>query len=107
MRARGGSDERLLVCFKKMQRISTNVVVCALQDGGIGCKGKIPWRLAKDMKYFRELTVKYGRRPGEALNAVLMGRNTWSSIPKKFRPLNNRINVLLSRDREFRERNEG
>jgi len=34
-------------------------------------------------------------------NVVVMGRNTWESIPEKFRPMPNRINVVLSRNKDY------
>ena len=51
------------------------------------------------MKYFRKLTtgeVGVGRP-----NAVIMGRKTWDSIPEKFRPLPNRLNIVLTRNKGF------
>ena len=31
-------------------------------------------------------------------NAVVMGRKTWDSIADKFRPLRDRINIVLTRE---------
>ncbi|CDO93617.1 unnamed protein product [Kluyveromyces dobzhanskii CBS 2104] len=47
------------------------------------------------MKYFRQLTS--ATRDTSLRNAVVMGRKTWDSIPPKFRPLPNRLNVVVSR----------
>lgn len=38
-------------------------------------------------------------------NIVVMGRNTWESLPKKFKPLPDRINVVLSSNEEFQKNN--
>jgi len=54
---------------------------------GIGYEGGIPWRIPEDLKYFRDLTEG---------NVVIMGRKTWDSLPSKYRPLPNRINVVIS-----------
>lgn len=32
------------------------------------------------------------------LNALIMGRKTWDSIPPRFRPLSSRLNVVITRD---------
>ncbi|KAG7191456.1 dihydrofolate reductase [Scheffersomyces spartinae] len=67
------------------------IVAALLPELGIGYQGKLPWRLSKEIKYFRDVTT------GNKRNAVVMGRNTWNSIPNKFRPLKGRLNVVLSR----------
>lgn len=52
---------------------------------GIGKNNSIPWHLSCDLKWFKQLTTH---------NVVVMGRNTWESLPRK--PLPNRINIVLS-----------
>ncbi|KAJ3598165.1 hypothetical protein NHX12_001678 [Muraenolepis orangiensis] len=80
-----------------------NCIVAVCPDRGIGYKGDLPWhptRLNNEFKHFRRLTVT--RTPGaeDRRNVVIMGRRTWFSIPEKNRPLNDRINIVLSRQLE-------
>lgn len=72
-----------------------SIVVAHDSELGIGKTGALPWRLKEDMKHFREMTTN-----GEH-NVVIMGRKTWESIPEKFRPLPNRINVVISRSTTY------
>jgi len=70
-------------------------VVATERSRGIGKDGGLPWKLPGDMAYFKALTST--TRDGKRVNAVVMGRKTWDSIPDKFRPLPGRLNVVLSR----------
>lgn len=54
----------------------------------IGVRGKLPWHIPMDLKWFKMNT--YG-------SAVIMGRKTWDSLPKK--PLPGRLSIVLSRKR--------
>ncbi|KAF8622481.1 hypothetical protein AX15_006997 [Amanita polypyramis BW_CC] len=74
------------------------IIVAATKTNGIGRNSGLPWRLAKEMKYFARAT---SNAPEGAINTVVMGRNTWESIPKKFRPLPNRMNVVISRNKDY------
>lgn len=74
------------------------VVACDCQRG-ISKNGILPWHLPGDMKYFQELTSK--RTTADQDNLVIMGRRTWESIPLASRPLKNRINIVLSRQKEL------
>jgi len=68
-----------------------NVAVAITGNGGIGLKGGLPWpHLKTDMALFSKRTTGAGK------NAVLMGKNTWLSIPERRRPLKNRTNIIIS-----------
>lgn len=69
-----------------------DILVACTKRGGIGKDGAIPWYLPPDLKYFRTITMETAG--AGAVNAVIMGRNTWYSLPK--RPLAGRLNVVLS-----------
>lgn len=69
-------------------------------EHGIGKAGGLPWHLPGDLKHFKTLTTQTASAAQQ--NAVLMGRKTWASIPEKFRPLPNRINLVLTRDKQLK-----
>lgn len=62
---------------------------------GIGLNGDIPWSIKEDMVHFRRITTSV--KDSKNVNVVLMGRKTWESIPKENRPLEKRINIVLTR----------
>lgn len=72
--------------------VNFSVILAATEEGVIGHNGGIPWNLKGDKLHFKSVTQN---------SMVIMGRKTWESIPAKFRPLPNRINVVLSRNPEF------
>ena len=67
-----------------------NIIVSHCRNRGIGVKNKLPWRLSADLKNFKELTI------GNGNNAVIMGRNTWVSLPSEYKPLPKRENIVLT-----------
>ncbi|KAK3783410.1 hypothetical protein RRG08_033671 [Elysia crispata] len=77
-----------------MSKAKLNVVVAACNNMGIGINGKLPWRLKQDMAFFKKITSS--TNDPERKNVVIMGKNTWLSIPAKFRPLSGRVNIVLS-----------
>ena len=111
-----------------------NRVVAICKNKGIGHQGKLPWDLPMDMAHFKKVTSKtfdYENDKFEFLsqnilnnskdifkpnleienkpvakNMVVMGRSTYESIPMKFRPLKDRINVVMSKNKEYRDKNK-
>jgi dihydrofolate reductase / thymidylate synthase len=71
-----------------------SIIVAIEKNNGIGKDNKIPWSLSEDLKYFKKITSQTVDPLKK--NAVIMGRKTWESIPEKYKPLSNRINVVIS-----------
>lgn len=66
---------------------------------GIGKNGRLPWHFKREMKYFKDLTTKTNDLSN--VNMVIMGRNTWESLPEKYRPLPGRKNVILTKKHHY------
>ncbi|KAM0334184.1 hypothetical protein ACHAQA_001204 [Verticillium albo-atrum] len=79
--------------------LDLTLIVAATRTMGIGLQGTLPWTgLKREMAYFARVTKRLPpSAPPAALNAVIMGRKTWESIPPRFRPLKGRLNVVISR----------
>ena len=70
------------------------MIVAVDEKMGLGKDGAIPWRSSRDMRRFKDVTL---RPSGEGKqNVVVMGRKTWESLPDKFRPLPGRLNIVIS-----------
>jgi len=64
------------------------IVALCKNNNGIGFENKIPWYLKEELNYFKKITTSW------KTNVVIMGRNTWESLPKK--PLLNRVNIVIT-----------
>ncbi|KAF9362676.1 hypothetical protein BGX34_005686 [Mortierella sp. NVP85] len=88
--------------------VAFSIVVAADLANGIGLRGSLPWRLKGDMAFFARITSKLVPSSSSSasiaiprLNACIMGRLTWESIPQKFRPLPSRFNVIVTRNPHY------
>jgi dihydrofolate reductase len=73
-------------------RAGLSLLWAEARGGVIGDAGTIPWRIPEDLKRFKELTMG---------SAVIMGRRTWDSLPERFRPLEGRRNVVITRQPDW------
>lgn len=69
-----------------------NIIVATSENNVIGKGNDIPWYIPKDLEHFKKLTTG---------NTVIMGRKTYESLPKEYRPLPNRINIVITRDKSY------
>jgi len=62
-----------------------SIIVAVSEEWGIGKDNDLLWHIPEDLKRFRRLTTG---------NAVIMGKRTWESLPRK--PLPGRKNIVLT-----------
>jgi dihydrofolate reductase len=67
-----------------------SLIVAIAQNNAIGRDNDLLWHISDDLKRFKALTSGH---------TVIMGRNTWNSLPR--RPLPKRRNIVLTHDTVF------
>ena len=70
------------------------LIVAKASNDVIGKNNDLIWHLPADMRFFTQTTKGH---------IVIMGRRNWDSIPLKFRPLSERINVVVTRNPDFKD----
>lgn len=69
-----------------------SLIAALTRNRVIGRNNDLPWHLPDDMKYFMQTTKGHH---------VIMGRKNYDSIPEKFRPLPNRTNLVVTRQKDL------
>lgn len=69
------------------------LIVATAANRVIGKDNDLIWHLPADMQFFTQSTLNH---------IVIMGRNNWHSIPDKYRPLKERLNIVVSRNPNFK-----
>ena len=69
-----------------------SLIVAISNNRAIGKDNQLIWQLPKDMKFFMDSTTSH---------PVIMGRKNYESIPEKYRPLRNRTNIIITRNKSF------
>ncbi len=68
-----------------------SLIAAVAENGVIGNKNGLPWRIKSEMAHFRAVTL---HKP------VIMGRRNFESLP---RPLKNRANIVITRDPSYKK----
>lgn len=70
-----------------------SMIAAVARNLTIGKDNDLPWKLPDDMKFFMNTTKGH---------YVIMGRRNYDSLHEKFRPLPNRTNIVVTRQRDFK-----
>lgn len=77
-----------------------SLIVCCDKNFGIGKNNELPWKYSKDMEFFKRKTLENNDNNNK-LNVVIMGNNTYKSIPNNYKPLTNRFNIVLTKSKNI------
>ena len=78
-----------------MAKHPVKLIYASTPDGVIGSQGAMPWHIPEDLALFKQKTL---------FSTVLMGRRTFESLPPSIKPMPNRKNVIVSRNRDLKIR---
>ena len=70
-----------------------SLVVAVAENCVIGKNNDLPWHLPDDMKFFMATTKGHH---------VILGRKNYESLPEKFKPLPNRTNIIVTRQKDYK-----
>ncbi len=74
------------------ERTKVAIIAAIGENRELGRNNELLWHLNEDMQFFKQQT---------RMHYVIMGRKSFESIPKKYRPLPERVNIIISRDPEY------
>lgn len=72
--------------------MQVSIIAAVAANRAIGKDNDLIWKLPDDLKFFRNTTMGH---------YVIMGRMNYESIPHKWRPLDGRANVIITRQKDY------
>lgn len=69
-----------------------SAIAAVAENGVIGKEGGLPWNLPDDMKFFQRTTLNHH---------VISGRKSYESIAPRFRPLKDRVNIVVTSHKKY------
>jgi dihydrofolate reductase len=69
-----------------------SLIVAVAENGVIGRDNDLIWKLRDDMQFFASTTRGH---------SIITGRKNYESIPERFRPLKDRLNIVVTRNKDY------
>jgi len=69
-----------------------SLIAAISENNVIGKDNRLIWHLPADIRFFMETTTGHH---------IVTGRKNYESIPEKFRPLKNRTNIIVTRQKDY------